>query len=217
MGVPAVRRVLRHQIDRHSKGRDMKVTKRTRWFGAAAMVAGMLLMGTATAWYGGPWYRSHGAGAVTYERQNMMRDHGHAMEDLSRMFQGRRSFDREEAIRLAKELEEGFGTPLLKNFAPGAVVAGSRTAPWTWRNFGAFEGYSKAASQSAARLVQALENESDDAASSDQTIWVPGGMRVVGPLGFGRDGPMPLGAVQEHGRLNATCNACHFYFRGARW
>ena len=195
----------------------MKVTKRTRWFGAAAMVAGMLLMGTATAWYGGPWNRPYGAGAVTYERQNMMRDHGHAMEDLSRMFQGRRSFDREEAIRLAKELEAGFGTSLLKNFAPGAVVAGSRTAPWTWRNFNTFEGYSKAAGASATRLVGALEDVPDDEAAAEQAIWIPGGTRVIGPLGFGRDGPIPLTVVQEHGRLNATCNACHFYFRGARW
>jgi cytochrome c556 len=215
--VPGAHRVPRHQIDGHSKGRDMNVTNKTRWFGAAALAAGLLMMGTASAWYGYPWYRPSGAGAMTYERQNMMRHHGHAMEDLSRMFGGRQAFNREEAVRLAKELEEGFGTKLLKNYAPGAVVAGSRTAPWTWRNFGTFQGYAEAARQSAERLIEALENESGDDAAASRAIWVPGGRRAVGPLGFGRDGPIPLQAVQEHGRLNATCYSCHVHFRGVRW
>lgn len=194
----------------------MKVTHRKRGLGAAALVAGVLVMGSASAWYGGPWYRPLGSGAMTYERQTLMREHGYAMDDLSRMFVGRRTFDRDEAIELAKELEAGFGSNLLKDFAPGAVVAGSRTAPWTWRNFGAFQGYTEAARRSAARLVKALETEPTAQTISREGVWVPGGGRALAPLGMG-DGAIPLEAVREYSRLNATCYSCHMLFRGLRW
>lgn len=194
----------------------MKSTLRKRWIGAAALLGGLLVMGSASAWYGGPWYRPLGSGAMTYERQTIMREHGYAMDDLSRMFTGRRTFDRDEAIELARELEAGFGTPLLKDFAPGAVVAGSRTAPWTWRNFGAFQGYTVAARQSAARLAEALETEPTAQTISQKGIWVPGHARAMAPLSMG-DGAIPLEAVQEYSRLNATCYSCHRLFRGLRW
>ena len=50
---------------------------------AASVTAGLLTISSAHAWYGGPWYRPHGAGAVTYERQNIMRGHGNDMVDLA--------------------------------------------------------------------------------------------------------------------------------------
>jgi cytochrome c556 len=195
----------------------MKVTYGKRWFGAVALVSGLLVMGSASAWYGSPWYRPLGSGAMTYERQTIMREHGYAMDDLSRMFVGRRTFDRDEAIRLARELENGFGAGLLKNYAPGAVVAGSRTAPWTWRNFGAFQHHTEAARQSAARLAKALETEPTAQTMSSEGVWVPGRARASGPLGWGPDGAIPLEAVREYSRLNATCYSCHMLFRGLRW
>ena len=48
-------------------------------------------------------------------------------------------------------------------------------------------------------------------------VWMPAGRRVMGPLGFGADGAIPLEAVQEYQRLNATCYSCHMLFRGLRW
>lgn len=195
----------------------MKVTHRRRWFGAAALVGGLLVMGSASAWYGLPWYRPFGSGAMTYERQTMMREHGYAMKDLSRMFDGRRTFDRDEAIRLANELESGFGGKLLKNYAPGAVVAGSRTVPWTWRNFGLFHAYSEAARQSSDRLAKVLATEPTAQTVSTQGIWVPDRPRARGPLIMSADGAIPLEAVREYSRLHSTCYSCHVHFRGLRW
>jgi len=48
----------------------------TRLFGIAALAAGLLIPGTASAWYGDPWYRPYGSGAMVYKRLNMMRGHG---------------------------------------------------------------------------------------------------------------------------------------------
>jgi cytochrome c556 len=139
------------------------------------------------------------------------------MEDLSRMFDGRRAFDRDEAIRLATELGDGFSGELVKSTPPGALVAGSRTAPWTWNNFGTFQGYNEAARQSVDRLVEALKREPGGASDPQGGVWMPGGRRAMGPLGFGRDGAIPLEAVREYSRLHATCYSCHMLFRGGRW
>lgn len=184
---------------------------------AATVAAGLFSTPSAHAWYGGPWYRPYGAGAVTYQRQTMMRHHGYALADLSRMFNGRQAFDRDEAVRLASELKEGFSGDLIKNTPPGAVVAGSRTVPWTWRNFGTFQGYNEAARQSADRLVKALARPPTADEIQQEGVWMPAGRRAMGPLGLGHDGAIPLSAVQEFSRLNATCYSCHMLFRGRRW
>ena len=85
----------------------MKIMGNKPLFGFLAASAGLLFLGTASAWwYGDPWYRPYGSGAMTYERQNMMRGHGYVMRELSGMFEGRRVFDRDEAVRLARELED---------------------------------------------------------------------------------------------------------------
>jgi cytochrome c556 len=201
-----------------------------RWtIGAAALAAGLLLAGAANAWYGVPWDRPLGSGAMTYERQTMMRQHGYAMRDLAAMIEGRRTFDRGEAIRLANELESGFGDALVRNYAPGAVVAGSRTVPWTWRDFGLFVGYSEAARQSADRLAEAMADEPDADEIGAQGAWNPRPAmgRRLGPrpapyparVGWRRpiDGLISMDAIHEYDRLNATCQSCHALFRGWRW
>ncbi len=192
----------------------------TQWnlmkpLGLAAL--GMVLwVGAANAWYGDPWYRPYGSGAVTYERQSMMRGHGYVMAELGHMFDGRRAFNRDEAVRLARELEQGFGDDLIKNFPPGTVVAGSRTAPYTWRNFGLFRGYAEAARQSSARLAKALENAPGGQEPAPREFGVPprgmGYGRWGRPLGTG----IPMDAVREYSQLNATCHTCHAAFRGPR-
>lgn len=190
----------------------MKRMSKPSVFGVVAIAAGMLLMSSAAAWYQRPY-----AGAMTYERQNQMRDHGYGMQDLARMFDGRRAFNREEALRLARELEAGFADSELRNFAPGAVVAGSRVAPWTWRQFGVFRGYAEAAEQSAGRLAEALEQELSSDQVKEQGAWIPTPGRGYGRWGHQRDGAIALEAVSEYGRLNATCHSCHMLFRGFRW
>jgi cytochrome c556 len=180
---------------------------------ALGLSVGLLASATAAAWYGGYYgYRPPGSGAMTYERQTLMRRHGDAMDDLGSMIHGRRVFDRDEAVRLARDLEQGFSGQLLRATAPGAVVAGSRMAPRAWHQYGAFEGYNEAARQSAARLADALAEP-----PTDQGRWVPGGPPQRGPLAMTRDRAISLEAVQEFGRLQATCYSCHMLFRGPRW
>ena len=194
----------------------MKMAGRKRLMAMAAAAAGLLFMGAAGAWwYGDPWYRPYGAGAMTYERQTDMRHHGLDMRDLSSMFNGERSFDREEAVRLARDLERGFGDEMIGNFAPGAVVAGSSVAPWTWRNFGAFRGYNRAAQQAAASLAGALEAEPTAQDVRQTGVWIPGRRMNYGRFGH-LDGLISMDAIRDYSRLNATCHSCHTLFRGWR-
>ncbi len=195
----------------------MKKAIGKRVLGILVIGTGLMLTGTSSAWYADPWYRPYASGAMTYQRQNMMRHHGYGMQDLADMLDGRRVLNRDEAVRIAQELERGFGDELVSKYAPGAVVAGSRTVPWTWRHFGAFKGYAEAARQSSARLAEALEKAPGDQTFPRRRSWGP----PLGP-GYGRWGrpggdAVPMAAIQEYTRLNATCHSCHMLFRGGRW
>jgi cytochrome c556 len=192
----------------------MNTALRPSTLALTALLGGLLLADSATAWYGGSWYRPLGAGAMTYERQNMMRGHGYVMSELAAMIEGRRAFNSTEAARLARELESGFGDELSRNYAPGAVVAGSRTAPWTWSNFGAFQGYAEAARHSAGSLAGALEKADDSGVPA--TARPAPGVRPTPPTGP-RMAHMPPDAVQAYSRLTAACHSCHMSFRGPRW
>ena len=188
----------------------------TRLFAVAALAAGLLIPGTASAWYGDPWYRPYGSGAMVYKRQNMMRGHGYTMSELADLLEGRRMLNRGEAVRLARELEAGFGDSLIGNFAPDTVVAGSRTAPSAWSNFGALKGYAKAAKQASTRLAEALEKTSSGKDDQQTANWVPPRRMGYGPWGHRPADVLPMEVIQEFGRLNATCNSCHMLFRGPR-
>lgn len=195
---------------------EMEKVRRKRLFGMAVFGAGLLILGTAKAWYGDPLYRPYGSGAVTYERQNMMRKHDYNARELADMLEGRRLLDRAEAVRLARELEAGFGDSLIKNFAPGTVVAGSRTSPRTWSNFHAFRGYAEAARQASARLAEALDKESSGQDVERAAAWGPPRRMGYGPWGYRRTSPVSMEVIQEFSRLNATCYSCHMLFRGPR-
>ena len=184
--------------------------------GAAAIA--LMLVSTANAWwYGDPWYRPYGSGAVTYERQNLMRDHGWAMQDIPSMFEGRRAFDRDEAVRLARELEATLGDDMLKNFAPGTRVAGSRATPWLWRDFGAFRGYANGAQQAAKDLVGALEQAPTSEEIQQQGAWMTSRHPAMHRWSHLSDDLVSLQAIQAYTRLNANCHSCHAMFRGWRW
>jgi len=194
----------------------MKPKDKARLLGLATLAAGLLAADAAGAWYGASWNRPYGSGAMTYDRQSMMRGHGYTMRSLAAMLDGRRSFDRDEAIHLASELRDGLGERLLNRYAPGTLVAGSRTAPWTWNHFGAFEAYARGAGQAADELATALAEAPDSGPQAAGTV-VP--RQPYGPgrwAGRHRD-VIPPAVFQAYGRLNATCHACHGQFRGPRW
>ena len=185
--------------------------------GGAAAIA-LTLVSTANAWwYGDPWYRPYGSGAVTYERQNLMRDHGWAMQDIASMFEGRRAFDRDEAVRLVRELEATLGDDMLKNFAPGTRVAGSRAAPWLWRDFGVFRGYAIGAQQAAKELGGVLEQPPTSEELQQQGAWMTSRHPAMGRWRHLSDDLVSLQAIQAYTRLNANCHSCHAMFRGWRW
>lgn len=195
----------------------MPSSHRKRILFAAAIAAGMLLVSSAAAWYGGPWYRPYGAGAMTYERQNTMRDHRYAMEGLTAMLAGRRAFNRDAAVRLARDVEAGFGKPFLGNYAPGSWVAGSRTAPWTWRHYEAFKGLAANAERAAGELADALAQQPSGDDIRQKGVWLPATALRHGRGRLVADDLVSMEAVEAYGRLNATCHTCHASFRGLRW
>lgn len=196
----------------------MKAMSKSIRLGVAGAAIALMLVGSASAWwYDDPLYRPYGSGAVTYERQNLMRDHGWAMQDLASMFEGRRKFDRDEAVRLARKLEADLGDEMLKNFAPGTRVAGSRVTPWVWRDFGAFRGYAVGAQQAAGNLATALEQAPPDDEVQQQGAWMTSRHPGVGRWGHLSDDLVSVQAIQAYTRLNANCHSCHAMFRGGRW
>ena len=195
----------------------MQVKSKHIWLGVIATIT-LMLVNTASAWwYGDPWYRPYGSGAVTYERQNVMRDHGWAMQDIASMFEGRRAFDRDEAVRLARKLETALGDEMLKNFAPGTRVAGSRATPWVWRDFGVFRGYAIGAQQAAKDLVGALEEAPTSEEIQQQGAWMTSRHPAMHRWSHLSDDLVSLQAIQAYTRLNANCHSCHAMFRGWRW
>lgn len=195
----------------------MKKLSKKFWFGTAVAI-GLLLVSSASAWWGGnPWYQRYGSGQATYERQNLMRHHGWSMQELSSMFEGRRAFDRDEAVRLARELEAGLGEAMLHNFSPGTRVAGSRVSPWVWRDFGAFRGYAIGAGQAAGRLAEALAEAPDSDEISQQGVWLTSRRPVPGRFSHLRDDQVSMDAIRAYNQLDATCRSCHMGFRGYRW
>lgn len=193
----------------------MKTGTRNRAIVMAAL-AGMLISSAATAWYGGPWYRPYGSGAMVYKRQDIMRSHGYDMTELAQMLDGRRAFNRAEATRLARDIEKGFGDDLLSQYAPGTVVAGTRTAPWTWGQFGQFKAMADGARETAKRLAEGLENAPTNEQVREQGAWVTGARP-----GLGRwrhlDGLVSIAGIQAYDQLRATCSGCHWQFRTGRW
>lgn len=153
---------------------------------------------------------------MVYKRQDMMRSHGYDMTELAQMLDGRRAFNRAEATRLAREIEQGFGDDLLRQYAPGTVVAGTRTAPWTWGQPAQFKAMAERAQAAAKRLADELENEPSADQVREQGAWVTGGRAGLG--GWRRlDGVLSVGAVRAYGQLRSTCTACHWQFRTGRW
>lgn len=190
--------------------------KTIRLVGVAAIA--LTLVNTANAWwYGDAWSRPYGSGAVTYERQSVMRDHGWAMQDLASMFEGRRAFNRDEAVRLARRLEATLGDEMLKNFAPGTRVAGSRVTPWVWRDFGAFRGYAISAKQAASDLASALEQAPTSNQLEHRDAWMTSRHPAMGRWSHLSDDMVSIQAIQAYTRLNANCHSCHAMFRGGRW
>ncbi len=231
-------------------------SKRVR-LGAIALGLGVGLLGAAAAqaWWnpywggygGGPYgygygpYGGHGPGAsgMTFDRQNMMREHGRGMRQLARMIDGRSMFDRRKATTLAREIESGAGENLWRLYAPGSFGLGSRTMPHTWGDFDTFKGHADQLKAAAANLADALEKR-PTRENIQEGVWIPPnpanrhgygyGHGGYGPWGYGggpyggverpwgqRGGGITKAALEALDDLKEACVNCHANYRGSRW
>ena len=188
----------------------------------------MVSISAVHAWYGGP-YRSYygpsyhgqyGPGSMKRDRQELMRDHGHAMDDLEAIIEGRKRFDRLEATKLAREIEAGAGENMWRLYAPASVTAsGSRTAPPIWGNFETFKANANALKQTAGALADELEKR-PTSTDYQEGVWAPPRSSGFGNLWGQRGGDMTHEAIAEYIRLGRICTVCHLNFRTStysRW
>ena len=179
-------------------------------------------------WGGGPWsepgYPDSGYGPGlyrTHQRQSEMNDHRAAMRSVARMLSGRRSFDRAEAIGLAREIEASAGENLVRLFKPGE----SRRSPLSRARIGeemeTFRAHAEALKKAAGELADELEKQPSGEDIWAGRAWSPDWRRSR--RGWGMDGPYSQrrnegGAVTRevfgaYNKLEATCHGCHASFR----
>ena len=188
----------------------------------------MVSISAAHAWYGGPYGRYYGPSysgqygpkAMKQDRQKLMRDHGHAMDDLEAIIVGRTRFDRLEATKLAREIESGAGENMWRLYAPASVAApGSRTAPPIWGNFETFKANSVALKETAGALADELEKR-PTGEDYQEGVWIPPYSSGFGNRWGQRGGDMTQEAIAEFIRLERVCTVCHLDFRTSsygRW
>lgn len=164
--------------------------------------------------YGVPRLPSYDRAKLRMQRQQMMRDHVEALNDLGDMLYSRYSnyFDRDKAIDLARRIQSGAGPILMGSFHPGAIATdGSRTTPAFWGNEDAFKANADALQATAGALVDELQK-------------VPGkGEKAIylsrGPFGdnAGKTEAVSPAVWDRFQDVANTCRGCHAGFRGPRW
>ena len=209
----------------------------------AALVGGTLTIGAgAQAYWGDPWggpwsepgsssgpwpepgypYGGYGPGIDrTHERQSEMRDHKTAMQAVARMLSGRRTFDRAEAIGLAREIEATAGENLVQLFERGD----RRRSPLSRARIGdgmeAFEAHAEALEEAADELADELEKQPSAEDIRAGRAWSPDwyrsrrGWGTVDPYRrWGSEGGAVTKEVFDaYTKLRATCHGCHANFR----
>ena len=172
------------------------------------------------SYYGPSYYGEYGPGAMKRDRQKLMRNHGHAMDDLNAIIEGRRRFARLEATKLAREIEAGAGENMWRLYAPASVTApGSRTAPPIWGNFETFKANANALKETAGALADQLEKR-PTSTDYQEGVWVPRRSSGYGNRWGQRGGDITQGAIAEYVRLGRICTVCHLDFRTSsfsRW
>ena len=219
-------------------------TSRIKFLIGAALVGGTMTVGAGAQAYwgdprGGPWSEPGGGGGPwsepgypysgygpgldrTHERQSEMHDHKAAMQSVARMLSGRRTFDRAEAIGLAREIEASAGENLVQLFKPGDW----RKSPLSRARIGddmeTFKAYAEALKEAAGELADELEKQPSAEDIRAGRAWSPDWRRSRRGWGMGDD---PYGRWRNEGgavtkevfdaytNLSATCRGCHANFR----
>lgn len=195
--------------------------------------------GWEPGWGGGPWsepgwgegprsaygypYGGHvPAFDRTHQRQSEMHDHKAAMRSVARMLLGRRSFDRAEAIGLAREIEASSGENLVRLFETGEW----RQSPLSRAIIGdddmeTFTAHAEALEVAARQLADELEKQPSAEDVATGRAWSPDWHRVRRGWGMGvlyadwrsGDEAVTKGVFDAYTRLRASCHGCHANFR----
>ena len=218
-------------------------TRRIKFLIGAALVGATLTIGAGAQAYwddpwGGPWaepgwgsdpwaepgypYSGYSPGLDrTYQRQSEMRDHRAAMQAVARMLSGRRSFDRAEAIGLAREIEASAGENLVLLFKR----SDARRSPLSRARIGddmkIFEAHAEALEEAADELADELEKRPSTEDIRAGRAWSPDwrrsrrGWGMGDPYGRWRNegGAMTREVFDAYTKLEATCQGCHANFR----
>lgn len=208
-------------------------TSRIKFLIGAALVGGTMTVGAGAQAYwgdpsGGPWsepgypYSGYGPGLDrTHERQSEMHDHKAAMQSVARMLSGRRTFDRAEAIGLAREIEASAGENLVQLFKPGDW----RKSPLSRARIGddmeTFKAYAEALKEAAGELADELEKQPSAEDIRAGRAWSQDWRRSRRGGGMGdpysrwrnEGGAVTKEVFDAYTNLSATCRGCHANFR----
>ena len=200
-----------------NRGTIMKMLNKKLAAGLVGLGLGLASISAVNAWYGPSYHGDYGPQSMKRDRQQLMRNHGHAMDDLEAMIDGRRRFDRLEATKLAREIEAGAGENMWRLYPPASVAApGSRTAPPIWGNFETFKANANALKQTAGALADHLEKRPGPA-DVQEGVWVPRRSPGFGNVWGREGGDITHEAIAEYIRLGRICTVCHLNFRTSRY
>ena len=197
---------------------------------AGIAVASSALAQWNMPWGGGPGGPGFMAGQgqqqpqqQTQARRTQMTGHGHNMDELEKLFDGRLNFNRDRALRIAREIEAGAGENLWKQFQTGTHGLNSRVMPRILSDFETFQAYAETLKHNAGVLVEALQRNPTPVDVYRGGAYVPRGSYGTpyrrGPYGQAQRpdfGAVDMKAMQAYAGMVATCNICHMVYRDWR-
>jgi cytochrome c556 len=143
-----------------------------------------------------------------------MSSHNEAMNDLADMLYGGYRFDREEAIKLAREIEAASGSNLMRYFHPGAIATeGSRTTPAFWGNEATFKVNADALKAAARALAEELEKRPE----KEKAVYPSQGRRYYPRWRDLESDPVSPEVWTKFKNVGSTCQSCHRGFRRPKW
>jgi cytochrome c556 len=152
----------------------------------------------------------------SFDRSDMIRNRQHHMQyrastmrQLGDLLSGRFGFDRAEAVRLARKIENTAGYVLSRDFHPGAVIdSDSRTTRSFWGNEEIFRKKSEDLQKAAKALADELEKEPT---KEEGGVYLRS--RKQSGDHYDETEAVSPAIWQKYTDLSVTCNSCHHNFR----
>ena len=163
----------------------------------------------APRYYYHPQINSFDRSRMIDRRQNRMQRRATTMNQLSDLLSGRYGFDRQQAIQLARGIEQSAGHALSRNFHPGAVIDDySRTTRSLWGNEELFRQYAVSLQTAAKELAEELAKEPTQ---EEGAVY----MREQRKRGEDTVSSVAVSPKvwEKFSAVSSTCNSCHSSFR----